>query len=303
MCLSFRKKVMRDNLIFAISLLLILSNAGCKKDKNTEGTFTVLTYNIAGLPEGISGSHPATYTPIISGLINEYDIVHVQEDFDYHDSLLLHNTHPYRTETMGTTTVGDGLNTLSRFPIKNFQRIKWNDCTDFDCFTPKGFSYSQIEIEKGVFIDFYNVHAQAQSYEEALEKRRKNIAQLCAYINEHSAGKAVIIMGDMNCRYTRTGDTIRAILDIGFEDVWIKLKRNGAIPEQNGNSLTNCTPDRSSANCEKVDKIFFRSNAQMELTALEYKLDDERYYYQGNDTLPLSDHWPLYAKFRFKISD
>lgn len=29
----------------------------------TSGTFNVLTYNVAGLPEGLSSGHPATNTP------------------------------------------------------------------------------------------------------------------------------------------------------------------------------------------------------------------------------------------------
>jgi endonuclease/exonuclease/phosphatase family metal-dependent hydrolase len=289
----------------ACLLIIAVLFFGCDKDEKDlpPPSISVLTYNIAGLPDAISGSTPSLYTPIISKLINEYDIVHVQEDFDYHDSLLLFNKHKYKTETMGTTTLGDGLNTLSNYPIKNFKRIKWNDCADFDCFTPKGFSYSQIELAEGVLIDFYNVHANAQSYEEALAARRKNIAQLCAYIDEHSAGKAVIVMGDMNCRYTRTGDSIRAILNLGFKDSWIELMRGGVLPTQDDNSLTNCNNKmpRNDADCEKVDKIFYRSNEQIELIPTYFQLDDARYYYENNDTLPLSDHWPLMTRFVIRV--
>jgi endonuclease/exonuclease/phosphatase family metal-dependent hydrolase len=292
-----------------LQLLLIIvalfTTAACKKKDNpTTGNFTVLTYNVAGLPDQISGSTPSVYSEPIGLLINDYDIVHVQEDFCYHDSLLLKNTHPYRTETLGCIFEGDGLNTFSKYPINsNFSRTQWNHCADADCFTPKGFSYSQIEISKGVWVDFYNVHANAQSYEEALEARRNNIMQLHAYINEHSKDKPVIVMGDMNCRYTREGDNIRLILELGFKDSWIELIRNGSIPEKGASALTDCDVNRTSATCEKVDKIFYRSSNKVKLKATEFKMDDERFYYEGNDTIPLSDHYPVYTKFSYEISE
>src|SRR4051794_2341820 len=65
------------------------------------GTFTVLTYNVAGLPEGLSSSHPATDTPLISPRLAGYDIVDVQEDFNYHAAPYAGDNHPYRTATSG----------------------------------------------------------------------------------------------------------------------------------------------------------------------------------------------------------
>ena len=34
------------------------------------GTFLMLTYNVAGLPDSLSSSHPSEYTPQISPLLN-----------------------------------------------------------------------------------------------------------------------------------------------------------------------------------------------------------------------------------------
>src|ERR1041384_3377513 len=50
------------------------------------GTFSVLSYNVAGLPEGLSSGNPRVNTPIIGQRIRPYDVVHVQEDFNYHAS-------------------------------------------------------------------------------------------------------------------------------------------------------------------------------------------------------------------------
>lgn len=271
-----------------------------EKELYKELEFSVLSYNVAGLPQALSSSDPERFMSAISPLLNGHDIVHVQEDFCYHDSLLLYNTHPYKTEPMPCVPDGDGLNTFSEYPISNVKRIAWTDCTAADCFTPKGFSYSQITFPDGKLLDFYNVHCNASSSVDALAARRANIKQLATYITKHSADKPVLLYGDFNCRYSRSGDSIRAILDLGFKDTWLETTRNGAIPEMNDNNLKDCDPDRNSFTCEKVDKIFFRSSDEIEISLLSFKIDDPDFYFEGNDTLDLSDHWPLFADFKLR---
>jgi len=290
------------NIRILLSILIVvfaLLHTGCKKAEDKELTLNVLAYNVAGLPAQISSSKPDLYTSSISPLLNEYNLVHLQEDFCYHDSILLFNLHPYRTETTGCVPGGDGLNTLCDFPIENIYREKWYHCTNADCFTPKGFSFSQVTL-LGEKVDCYNVHCNAGSTVAAMSARRSNIEQLCRYIGLNSADRAVLVFGDFNCRYTREGDSIRAFFDLGFKDSWIELVRGGEVPPASSTALTDCSPNRSATTCEKVDKIFYRSSKTLELTPLVYQLDDSRFYYQGNDTLPLSDHWPLYTKFNIK---
>lgn len=285
-----------SKLLLYATCFFLLSNC---KEENGERGILLLSYNVAGLPEGISSSHPKTYTSSISPLLNEFDIIHLQEDFCYHDSLLLYDKHPYRTETTGCVPNGDGLNTFSNFPVSDVARFPWNDCSGFDCLTPKGFYYSRITLADNVQVDFYNIHCNAGSSEEAFAARRKNIAQICDYIRQHSAGKAAIVMGDFNSRYTREEDTIRALLDMGFKDAWIELIRGGDVPAISPDRLSDCDSSRTNANCERVDKIFYRSDSTVTITALSYRVDDERFYYRGNDTLQLSDHWPLLSEFKF----
>jgi hypothetical protein len=289
------------NLLPLLTLLsaLLLCFSACKKEKDEELSISVLSYNVAGLPEGISSSHPALYSSSISPLLNEYDLVHLQEDFCYHDSILLYNTHPFRTETLGCVPNGDGLNALSKYPISNVARFAWTNCTDPDCYTPKGFYYSQVSF-MGEPVDVYNVHCNAGGSDASMQARRGNIAQLCTHIALHSAGKPVLIIGDFNSRYTREGDTIRALLEMGFKDVWVELIRSGAVPELAPDKLDDCEPVHTGANCERVDKFFYRSNSTLDITPLAYQVDDERFYYQGNDTLQLSDHWPVNVKYRLK---
>jgi endonuclease/exonuclease/phosphatase family metal-dependent hydrolase len=285
-------------LLAIFTVLVVLSGCSKKTDKKN---IRVICYNVAGLPEDFSSSSPETYTSSISSLLNDYAVVHLQEDFCYNDSIMLYAEHPYQTDHLGCVPSGDGLFGLSCFPISGVDRHAWDDCTGADCFTPKGFYYSQIEILDGQKIDFYNVHCNAGGSEESKEARRGNIRQLCIYIKQHSQGNPVIIMGDFNSRYTREGDTIRAFSDMGFKDLWIELVRYGSIPDISPDRLDDCDPNRTGANCERVDKIFYRSSDEVQITPTLFQVDDSRFYYQGNDTLELSDHWPLFADFTLEL--
>ena len=61
---------------------LLLGACGNQEEAVVQsGSFTALTYNVAGLPEGISGSNPETNMQMISPLLNAYDLVLIQEDF------------------------------------------------------------------------------------------------------------------------------------------------------------------------------------------------------------------------------
>lgn len=125
------------------------------------GTFTALTYNVAGLPEPLSGSEPATNSPLISPLLNDYDLVLLQEDWadplvqarqaglvpesvprlGYHDLVVAAATHTYRSQAArplptpsltrfptGPALSADGLNRLSDFPFGPLQRVMWDEC-------------------------------------------------------------------------------------------------------------------------------------------------------------------------------
>jgi hypothetical protein len=63
-------------------------------------------------------------------------------------------------------------------------------------------------LAEGVYIDFYNVHTNAGTSAGDLSSRADNLSQLTSFIATHSAGNAVVVMGDTNTRYTRAGDTI-----------------------------------------------------------------------------------------------
>ena len=114
------------------------------------GKFELLTYNVAGLPEGISRSRPLANLPRIGELLNRYDIALVQEDFAYPLELRRGIRLPHASAPFVRTGLdfGDGLSQFSRFPLTALRREAWSSCNGvvdafFDCLTPKGFAMAR----------------------------------------------------------------------------------------------------------------------------------------------------------------
>ncbi|MEH0588027.1 jacalin-like lectin [Streptomyces sp. B21-106] len=268
------------------------------------GAFSVLSYNVAGLPAIISSASTPrdTSTTAIGQRIAPYDIVHAQEDFNYHAYLYAADTaHAYRTPTSGGAAIGSGLNTLSKLPYDedDFERVRWNTCTygSGDCLTPKGFTFIRERLAEGVYVDFYNLHANAGTNDDDLAARAANLAQLTAFIATHSAGNAVVVMGDTNTRYTRSGDTIAEFAAAGgLTDAWVKLVRGGTPPAKGSDALVcDQTGPTVPNTCEVVDKVLYRGSALVTLNATSYNNEHARFL--TADGRMLSDHDPIGVGF------
>ncbi|MCZ4608151.1 jacalin-like lectin [Streptomyces sp. Lzd4kr] len=283
----------------ALALTGLTATAATPATAATSGSFNVLTYNIAGLPLGLGDSDPETNTPLIGQRLAPYDIVNVQEDFNYHASLYANDTHPYRTATSGGAAFGDGLNTLSDHPFEDFERVRWNDCTGTNCLTPKGFTLARVRLAEGVFVDLYNVHTNADSDDAALAARRANVEQLSDFIQANSAGNAVIVMGDTNTRYTRTGDNIRTLVaENGLTDAWVQLVKGGTPPAAGGDALL-CDATAPANDCEVVDKVLYRGSELLSLNATRY--NDDWAKFLREDGKHLSDHFPHTVDFSYTL--
>ncbi|WFE27906.1 jacalin-like lectin [Solwaraspora sp. WMMD791] len=269
-------------------------------DPAATGTVSVLTYNVAGLPAWLSSGNPAVNTRPIGQRIGAYDVVHVQEDFNYHADLYAANDHPHRTPTSGGVPFGDGLNTLSHYPYSDLTRVRWNTCNGTDCLTPKGFTRTRIRLAEGVHVDFYNAHPNAGSTDADLAARRANISQLTAYILANSAGNAVVVAGDTNTRWTRSGDNIRDLVSAaGLTDAWVQAERDG-VPPAAGSPALVCDPALVTAACEVVDKILYRGNRLIDLDLVSYANDNAAFLDSAGR--PLSDHYPIAATLRWTLA-
>ena len=304
----FMKK-MKKALALTLAALMVVGLAHvtpAQVKAEEDNTFTVLSLNVAGLPAILSSGDPANNTVKISPLLNNFDIVSVQEDFSYHKELISEMELPYQTEHSGNVVVGDGMNIFSRFPIYNDKRVAWEERYGLiengaDQLTPKGILYTAIEIAPGYFIDVYDIHTDADCDEDSLAARRSNMNQLAAMIQEYSKGRAVIVIGDTNSRYTRAEDNFEtAVLEpCGLTDPWVDFKCGGVAPAD-GEALFNWD-NVNSAGHEVVDKIWYRSGAGVDLTALSYDLLDTMFTDENGEQL--SDHYPITATFSYTLNE
>ncbi|KAH8168448.1 endonuclease/exonuclease/phosphatase family protein [Sarocladium implicatum] len=272
----------------------------------TNGSISLLTINVAGLPEALQSNDvpgdKKTNARLIGSYLEEYnyDIIHVQEDFNYHAYIYEANGHPYRTATSGGVPFGSGLNTLANNWWFDFRRIKWNKCSNAsgaDCLTPKGFTFMRMHIDEGVSVDVYNLHADAGTESDDLEARASNIQQVADYISYWSDGNAVIVMGDTNTRYSRSDDNIRTLLTQNdLSDAWIVSERAGVVPTEE--SL--CDNPSLVNDCEIVDKVFYRGNGIVSLDVTYFSYEGGKFLQPDGNIL--TDHNPIAVDLNWKLS-
>lgn len=270
-----------------------------------ENSFTLMSCNVAGLPAIISSGDPAANSVELGKRLGGWDVVNVQEDFNYHAQLYSQNTHAFRTPTSGGVPFGSGLNTLSKYAFSNItdlERVKWSTCSTFDsadCLTPKGFTFLEVQLADGVTFDLYNLHADAGTTAADLVARRANLDQLAAFAAANSKDNAIVIMGDTNTRYTRADDNIRSLVsNLGLTDAWVAKVRNGVPPAAGADALV-CDAAKVDDACEVVDKILFRGSKALKFTLESYK--NENAAFLDTSGKALSDHYPISAKLSWSL--
>jgi exonuclease III len=164
------------------------------------------------------------------------DLVALQEDFNYHDTLMRNFSTLLYSE--GTYQGGFDLKKIfktveiwSRFPLPRFKmdglnllmrrsRVKmicedivsWDKCYGYanhanDQLTHKGFRCYTVRLDDEVLLDIYVVHMDADFYnpisntsvKKDVEARESQCDQLVRYIQEKGRRVPSIIMGDTNC--------------------------------------------------------------------------------------------------------
>ncbi|MCP4137292.1 MAG: hypothetical protein GY754_40365 [bacterium] len=276
------KKILFTLFIAVGILALSACDEGTYEKTTGPDEFSLLTYNVAGLPQGISQSNPQTNIPKISPKLNLFDIVLAQEDFFYHLFLKSKDGHPYESEfDYFHGLLGDGLNRFSYCDFDNFTRVTWalrNGLFDdgSDELTPKGFSYATHEVAPGVFVDIYNLHHDAGGSAEDDEARSVQIDQLLDKLSTYSAGKAVIMAGDWNMHMSDSENNMSRMVTIGgMTDVGIDL-----------------------AGVDRIDKVLYKNSDDVILTPLEYAAEVETFADSNGD--PLSDHDAISVLFKWE---
>ena len=138
----------------------------------------------------------------------------------------------------------------------------------------------------GVEVDGYNLHADAGGDPRDRAARKANFAQLAAYIEEHSAGRAVILGGDTNL-HTEV-DTNRP----EDAEVWREFQEATGLVDV-------CRVLDCGADDGAIDKFAFRSGGGAKLVPLSATVERDLFK-RASDGEPLSDHDPLAVQFRWK---
>ncbi len=268
--------------------MLLLLAACAATPTPSEGAFSALTYNVAGLPEGLSGSNPEQNMPQIAPLLDAYDLALIQEDFAYHEVLSAGVAHPHTTGwgAPRERPVGDGLTRFSWFPLGVATRVQWAACHGIadsasDCLAEKGFAAAESALAEDATLLVVNHHAEAGGGPEDIDARRVGFAQLAAWLDEHAGDRAVIVGGDTNLRRVRPDDAeiLDAFLDAtGLSDACEVL----------------------SCGADHIDRFLFRSGADLTLSPTRWAVADEFVDARGED---LSDHPAIHVDWTWRRAE
>jgi endonuclease/exonuclease/phosphatase family metal-dependent hydrolase len=250
----------------------------------SQGRFSVVTYNVAGLPEGLSSVHPVQNLPLIGAALNRYDLVFVQEDYAYPELLRSRLRLPYQSAAFvrgESLHFGDGLSDFSKFPFADVRRLPWREChgvldSYFDCLTPKGLAMTRVELAPGVLVDAYNVHFDAGAGPGDVAARAGQLRQLFETVAAWSGERAVMIAGDFNL----TSGELTALRTLA-----------GAAKLNEACDTLRC------GQSWRLDRVLFRGSGALELRARSWSLDKSLRDAAGK---PLSDHLAVVVGFDWR---
>lgn len=288
---------------------------------DADGDFLALAYNVAGLPDILSGSNPEANTELIGPLLDGYDLVLLQESWKspepnplaptrvYHEILEATASHEYKSEMapqpLGTNPdrptglLADGLGFFSNFPLSEVTREAWTGCFGGadtsdngagDCLAFKGVALTTVTLPDGTEVDVYNLHAEAGSSDEDQALQRDNFVQLAAFIDAHSAGRPVILGGDTNLHTDEEPDDPQDVEDTTIWEGFLEA--------------TGLTDVCAALDCDqpgRIDKFAFRSSDAVRLEPQSWNFETE--VFVTDDGESLSDHDALAVRFAWWAED
>lgn len=267
----------------------------------------VLSYNIWGLPSPI-GKAPWRYLEIAKRL-EKYDVIAIQEAWDPQTDILwkLRRSHPYLA--FGRKPHGlfgaSGIMILSRFPITKVARLTYSDCRFTDCLENKGAVGARIEITPEVEVDVYTTHLNAHAQYAAA--RSIQIAELARFVNEFSAGRALILAGDFNADF-QTPNYLELKNGLNLQDSYDAFTAGLSDPslEQtigatyDGEHNGWVTGDKG--RFERLDYIFSRDSQDVRLAVKDSRVCFKETIRSDRGDFPLSDHYGLTTLFEIESS-
>jgi len=253
----------------------------------SEGAFSVLTYNVKGLPDALTGTDGASRMTQIAPGLEPFDVIGVQESFDagFHDALIGDVDHPIRDwsgETLDSTRAyGNGLGLL----IRGFEEVErtsffYSDCNGViddssDCLASKGLQRVRVAVPgTEAFLDIYNTHHEAGGGDDDVAARDVQVGEVIAAMEDWSADAAVLFMGDMN-------------MDSGDVEDVPQLDRYEGFGLRDSCQEVGC-PDET-----HIDRIWLRDGPELQLQATGWTVEEQ--FVDGTGE-PLSDHPAIAAE-------
>ncbi len=268
----------------------------------TTGSFSVLNFNIAGLPSLSDSSGKESRQKYLGSAIKKdgFDIVCVEEDFGYDKSFAEGLDYPFRTYGFASCVFGDGLNIFSKSPVYDLQREKWDmtggQLWEGDVVSQKGIMHTVARIADGVYVDVFVLHADAYGGASSVAARKDNFRQTAEFIKKHSNGFPAIVTGDFNCsfHFGSEGPDFRSVFidELGFKDVWTELYNGGSFTDYSGWSGDYW------GNWDSVEHILYRDGDGVTLTPVSH----EYLRYRDGSGAEISDHAAESAVFTFTAS-
>lgn len=258
-------------------------------------TLRALTYNVWGLP-GVLVSTPERFE-LIYHFIGAYraDIISFNETF-HEKTEILSQIEGYPYHTYGLPKKGmrtsSGLLILSKYPIIMSKRLLFSKCSGSDCFSRKGALLARVLVPGIGEVDVITTHLNAGPVGKSKVRLRKSqLEQIKDFVEEHSEGRPLIMMGDFN--FVNNSPHPRWIRDNMYFDDTLELHRqnNPGLPDDEYNGYTY----KFGNMFFRYDYIWLRNDGP---TALN--LNHHQVIFDGKFGGPkLSDHYGVLAEFTF----
>lgn len=267
-----------------------------------------VNFNVAGLPFAIfQGEDVGANQKVAAKYLsqNNFDIVAVQEDFGYHKQLVgSMSGFNYTTTHTGGIPGGDGLNIFTKdMPLYNETRVPWKQASGIlsdgsDELTPKGFVYTVIDIGNGIYVDFYNLHADAYGGAGSVAARTSQFRQLAEFIKARSAenDRPVIVTGDFN-NHIHTHEDNGALyktlyLECGLKDAWMEYHNNGDYFNLYNWHISGLP---AWGNWDSVERFMYKSGGGVDVIVSDFRYTEVC----DDDGKVISDHSSAECDFTF----
>lgn len=319
-----------------VCICLLVLRLGLYDVLASDGSFSVATLNVDGLPTYIAQIHinpdgPGGETVRVGQFLARkgYDFIGVQEDFNYDDELRSALEPAYCSGlwqggidlSLGTVMgvlFGDRFDTdglrvfwHNEHAVEQEETEAWNDSYGkfdhcWDAIVRKGFHRCELTLSGGQRIVVYNMHMDASTESDEVvgndqgdkDARWSQWRQLRDYVLPRLDDRPVILMGDMNSLYPR--DSIQALfIDPINATGTHQVSDTWVEYELRGQYPAVGTGDRRVAfdNGEVLDKILYINPVSGPRLKLEaYHLETD---YTYDDGTPMGDHFPVSATFSF----